>query len=233
MRLVGLSTIKNNHFIASFNWVQVSTSRNGYSSLCHLPMEKPSFLRTIAMAIYHSLPTAQCLSVLPIPGASVHEIDLMGTGDLHLREERRKPNIYIAFSRPGSLSMESLSKQSCLSRPLGLERRPLVTWHAYMLLTCRVKTSKQQCMPRLTPSPEDGLASFKLHSFSESLWPALWISSQNIQHPSHNTQRASAFDNQGLWLITESQLTWFRSRPRVLITRAESVSRPFLKTRHD
>lgn len=47
-------------------------------------MEKPSFLRTIAMAIYHSLPTSQCLSVLPIPEASAHEIDLMGTGDLHL-----------------------------------------------------------------------------------------------------------------------------------------------------
>lgn len=147
-------------FIASFNWVQVSTGRNGYSSLCHLPMEKPFFLRTTAMTIYHSLPTAQCLSVLPIPGASVHEVDLMGTRDLHLREERRKPNIYMAFSRPGSLSMESLSKQSCLSRPLGLERRPLVTWHAYMLLTCRVKTSKQQCMPRPRDSIPWGWAGF-------------------------------------------------------------------------
>lgn len=78
-----------------------------------------------------------------------------------------------------------------------------------------------------------GLASFKLHSLSESPWPALWISRQNIQYPSHNTQRVSAFDNQGLWPITESQLTWFRSRPRVLINRAESVSQPFLKMRHD
>lgn len=47
-------------------------------------MEKWPFLRITVMTIYHSLPTAQCLSVLPIPGASAHEIDLMGTGDLHL-----------------------------------------------------------------------------------------------------------------------------------------------------